>query len=126
MSKIDNRHQFVQMRLVGIERVGVSIVISRKRIRSRSTSRIVTSAPSPVAMRAALTPEVPPPTTTTLPGNTPGTPPSKTPLPPLCLARKFAPIMADIRPAISLIGSRNGKTVADLNGLVGDTGHARF
>src|SRR5437870_8211185 len=70
---------------------------------------MVTSAPRPVAMRAALTPDVPPPTTTTRPGKTPGTPPSKTPLPPLYLARKLAPITTDIRPAISLIGSNSGK-----------------
>ena len=38
-------------------------------------------------MRAAFTPEVPPPITTTLPGKTPGTPPSNTPLPPLCFAK---------------------------------------
>jgi hypothetical protein len=44
--------------------------------------------PHALAMRAALMPEEPPPSTTTLPGNTPGTPPSNTPLPPLCLARK--------------------------------------
>ena len=70
---------------------------------------MVTFAPRPVAIRAALTPEVPAPTTTTDPGNTPGTPPSNTPLPPLCLAKKFAPMTVDIRPAISLIGSSNGK-----------------
>ncbi len=46
------------------------------------TSRMVTSAPRPVAMRAAFTPLTPPPSTTTLPGNTPGTPPSRIPLPP--------------------------------------------
>src|SRR5207253_1421728 len=68
-----------------------------------------TSAPRPVAMRAAFTPDVPPPTTTTRPGKTPGTPANKTPLPPLYFARKFAPITADMRPAISLIGSSNGK-----------------
>ena len=39
------------------------------------------------AMRAALMPEVPPPSTTTLPGSTPGTPPSRTPFPPWGLAR---------------------------------------
>src|SRR5438034_1126933 len=47
--------------------------MSRKRIRSRSTSRIVTSAPRPVAIRAALMPAAPPPRTTTRPGKTPGT-----------------------------------------------------
>src|SRR5438132_8176652 len=60
-------------------------------------------------MRKAFTPEVPPPRMTTRPGKTPGTPPSKTPLPPLYLARKLAPITTDMRPAISLIGSSSGK-----------------
>ncbi len=78
-------------------------------MRSTSTSRMVTSAPRPVAMRAALTPEVPPPSTTTLPGSTPGTPPSSTPLPPCGLARKWPPTMTDMRPAISLIGSSSGR-----------------
>ena len=77
-------------------------------MRSKSTSRMVTSAPKPVAMRAALMPEAPPPSTTTRPGKTPGTPPSSTPLPPLCLARKYPPTSTDMRPAISLIGSSNG------------------
>src|SRR5438067_999928 len=61
------------------------------------------------AKRAALTPDVPPPSTTTRPSKTPATPPSNTPLPPLYLARKLAPITTDMRPAISLIGSNNGK-----------------
>src|SRR2546422_922915 len=36
------------------------------------SSRMVTSAPRPVAMRAALTPAAPPPSTTMRPGKTPG------------------------------------------------------
>ena len=32
-----------------------------------------------------------------------------TPLPPLCFARKYPPTMIDMRPAISLMGSSNGK-----------------
>ena len=87
----------------------LSIARSRNRKRSTSISRIVTSARRPFAIRMAFTPEVPPPTTTTLPGKTPGTPPSSTPLPPLYFARKYAPITTDIRPAISLIGSSNGR-----------------
>ena len=59
-------------------------------------------------MRAALTPDVPPPSTTTLPGNTPGTPPSSTPVPPWCLLSRLPPTNTDILPAISLIGSSNG------------------
>ena len=35
---------------------------------------MMTSAPRPAAIRAAFTPEVPPPRTTTRPGKTPGTP----------------------------------------------------
>ena len=47
---------FEDVSLVGIKRVGGVQVMSRNLIRSTSTSRIVTSAPSPVPIRAALTP----------------------------------------------------------------------
>ena len=55
---------------------------STARRRSGLTSRIDTSAPSPIARRAALTPTTPAPMTTTLPGGTPGTPESRMPRPP--------------------------------------------
>ena len=45
-------------------------------------SNKVTFAPMPAATLAALVPTVPPPTTTTFAGATPGTPPISTPLPP--------------------------------------------
>ena len=44
--------------------------------------------PEELATFAAFKPQVPPPTMVTRPGNTPGTPPSKSPRPPACLARK--------------------------------------
>ena len=43
---------------------------------------MVTCAPMPSAILAALMPTVPPPTMVTLAGGVPGTPPRRTPLPP--------------------------------------------
>lgn len=42
-------------------------------------SAIITSAPSPAAILAALNPTIPPPNTRTFAGLTPGTPPNKIP-----------------------------------------------
>ena len=50
--------------------------------RGSERSITTTSASSPIAMRAALVPDTPPPSTTTRPGATPGTPPSRIPAPP--------------------------------------------
>src|SRR6266436_4992766 len=47
-------------------------------------SRIVTSAPTPAATRAALAPAIPPPSTATRPGRTPEAPLTNTPHPPFC------------------------------------------
>ena len=55
---------------------------SSSRSRGIERSRIVTSAPSPAAIRAAWVPTTPPPSTTTRAGTTPGTPPSRRPRPP--------------------------------------------
>ena len=60
-------------------------------------------------MRAALTPETPPPRTTTLAGATPGTPPSSMPRPPCSISRQWAPAWIDMRPATSLIGASSGR-----------------
>jgi len=60
------------------------------------------------AIKAALWPTTPPPKTNTLPGFTPGTPPSNTPLPPCGFSRKRAPSCTDMRPATSLIGIKRG------------------
>src|SRR3954452_1637421 len=46
--------------------------------------------------------------TTTRPGATPGTPPSRSPRPPSGFSRKYAPACAASRPAISLIGASHG------------------
>src|SRR5438552_3663559 len=54
-------------------------------------SMIVTWAPRPAAILAALMPTTPPPMITTSPGATPGTPPSSTPLPPHTYSRHLAP-----------------------------------
>src|SRR5829696_7222447 len=51
---------------------------------------------------------MPPPITTTRPGATPGTPPSRMPRPPSGFSRKYAPACAARRPAISLIGASSG------------------
>src|SRR5918998_1476109 len=52
---------------------------------------------------------MPPPMTTTSPGATPGTPPSRSPRPPSGFSRKVAPACAASRPAISLIGASSGR-----------------
>ena len=63
--------------------------------------------------------------TTTWPGATPGTPPSRRPRPPSGFSRKYAPACAASRPAISLIGASSGSApVARLDGLVRDRGDA--
>ena len=46
--------------------------------------------------------------TTTLPGETPGTPASKTPRPPFGLSKTSAPTCVAIRPATSLMGTSKG------------------
>ena len=45
----------------------------------------------PIAIRAALVPTTPPPSTTTLAAGTPGTPPSRIPRPPWAFSRQCAP-----------------------------------
>ena len=62
----------------------------------------------PNAITAAFKPAIPPPITTTLPGDTPGTPAKRTPLPPLGFKRASAPTCVAIRPATSLIGTSSG------------------
>jgi hypothetical protein len=47
---------------------------------------------------------------TTSAGNTPGTPPSRMPLPPNTFSRYFAPSCTAIRPATSLIGVSSGSS----------------
>ena len=69
---------------------------------------MVTSAPMPMAMRAALVPALPAPRTVTRPGGTPETPPISTPRPPWGRSRWWAPAWVAIRPAISLIGASSG------------------
>ena len=58
-----------------------------RRSTSAERSTTVTVAPMPSAMVAAWVPETPPPSTTTSPGGTPGTPPSSTPRPPKVRSR---------------------------------------
>src|SRR5216684_1051401 len=69
----------------------------------------VTYASIPIATRAALVPETPPPRITTLAAATPGTPPNRMPMPPCSFSRQWAPTCTDIRPATSLIGANSGK-----------------
>ena len=71
-------------------------------------SRMVTSAPRPRAIAAALVPATPAPRTTTLAGRTPGTPPSRMPLPPAGAIREVAPTWTDSRPATSDMGASSG------------------
>ena len=69
---------------------------------------IVTSAPRPMAMRAAFVPTTPPPMTMTFAGSTPGTPPSSVPLPPWAFSRLWQPAWIAMRPATSLMGASSG------------------
>lgn len=82
---------------------------SRRRSRSRSMSRTVTSAPMPAATLAALVPTTPAPRIVTLPGSTPATPARRTPRPPDSFSSALAPAWMLIRPATSLIGVRSGR-----------------
>ena len=72
-------------------------------------SSTVTCASNPIAMRAALTPDTPPPSTTTLAGATPATPPSSVPRPPCSISRQCAPAWMAMRPATSLMGASSGR-----------------
>ncbi len=67
------------------------ITSSRYRSRSRSMSRITTSAPSPAAIFAAFAPTTPPPRITTFAADTPGTPASNRPRPCIGSSRYLAP-----------------------------------
>ena len=72
-------------------------------------------------MRAALVPETPPPRITTLAAGTPGTPPSRMPMPPCSFSKQWAPTWTAMRPATSLIGASSGRPpVLSVDGLVGD------
>ena len=62
----------------------------------------------PSAIIAACVPTTPPPRITTLPGATPGTPPSRMPLPPCGFSSQNAPACTAMRPATSDIGASNG------------------
>ena len=75
---------------------------------STLTSSSVTCAPSPSAARAAARPSTPAPSTTKLAGGTPGTPPSRIPLPPNSLSSSPLPIITASAPAISDIDVSTG------------------
>ena len=60
-------------------------------------------------MRAACVPTTPPPSTTTLAGFTPGTPPISTPRPPVGRRSAIAAASIESRPATSLIGASSGR-----------------
>ena len=97
---------------------------SSSRSRFRLRSMMVTCAPMPTAILAALVPTTPPPRMTTLAGATPGTPPSRMPRPPLGASRYCAPTCTAMRPATSLMGvSRGSEPSALANGLVGHAAH---
>ncbi|CAB4930754.1 unannotated protein [freshwater metagenome] len=83
--------------------------MSIKAKREIERSKTVTSAPIPTAITAAFKPATPAPIITTRPGATPGTPPSKTPRPPLGFCSAVAPTCVASRPATSLIGARSGR-----------------
>jgi hypothetical protein len=82
---------------------------SSSRMRGIERSTTTTSAPRPAAMRAAFAPTTPPPRTHTLAGATPGTPDSRSPMPPLCLSRVSAAEKTAMRPATSDIGASSGR-----------------
>ena len=83
--------------------------------------------PSPAAILAALMPTTPPPMITTSAGGTPGTPPSRTPLPPKTFSRYLAPSCTAMRPATSDIGVSSGQfAVGELHRLVGHRNRPRL
>ena len=90
-----------------ITRPPVSSSISRMRGIERSST--TTSAPSPMAMRAAFIPTTPPPSTSTRAGATPGTPQNSRPMPPLCFNRVSAAENTAMRPATSDMGASSGR-----------------
>lgn len=67
-----------------------------------------TWAPKPAATRAAFVPTTPAPRTSTVPGSTPETPPSRMPRPFIGRSRYLAPSWMLMRPATSLIGVSSG------------------
>ena len=69
---------------------------------------MLVDAPIPLAILAALNPTTPPPKMTTLPRLTPGIPPRRIPAPPNGVSKYLAPSWTLKRPAISLIGVRQG------------------
>lgn len=84
------------------------------------TSRMVTWAPIPRAILAALVPTVPPPRITTLAGATPGTPRGGPPAP-LGLLQELGPHLGGHPPRHLAHGDEEGEgAVGKLDGLVGD------
>ncbi len=71
-------------------------------------SKTNTSACIPIAIIAAFMPTTPPPITSTFAAATPGTPPSRMPLPPSGFSSMNAPAWVAILPATSLIGASSG------------------
>ena len=69
-------------------------------------------------MAHGVRPDTPAPMTTTFPGRTPGTPPSRTPRPPAAASRALAPAWGASRPATSLIGASSGRVRRQPDGLV--------
>ena len=99
---------------------------SSSRKRGIERSRIVTSAPSPAAIRAAWVPTTPPPITTTRAGTTPGTPPSRRPRPPAL--RFSAEPAASIESLSRDLAHRREQRQAAFrigHGFIGDRGAAR-
>ena len=79
------------------------------RSRSRFVSTTMTSASMPAAIHAAFEPAMPAPSTNTLAGRTPETPPIRIPRPPYSFSNRCAATCGAIRPAISLIGASSGR-----------------
>ena len=75
-------------------------------------SNMVTSAPRPAAIFAALVPTTPPPSIITFAGLTPGTPPKSMPRPPEGFSKYLAPSWMAIRPATSDIGTKSGNDLS--------------
>jgi hypothetical protein len=74
----------------------------------KSRSMRTTWAPLPTAMRAAFAPTTPAPRMVILAGGTPGTPPSRIPMPPCAFSSECAPACTDMRPATSDMGASSG------------------
>ena len=98
-------------------------ISSNWRSRLRLRSMMVTCAPMPSAILAALVPTIPPPRITTLAGATPGTPPSRMPRPPLLLQVLCAHLHRHAPRHFAHGREQRQRAIALQNRFIGDAAH---